>query len=142
VAGNLGARPIQLLAGKVEKAISTKIPSAQLAAHLQELGSALGDFVNALRATLPPVESAAPPASATASVDPEQVKSVVQAMIANLYSFDPAAGECLEANREVFRALFPGEKFATFEQHVSGFAFADALALLEPTAKEKGLVSA
>jgi len=142
VAGNLGARPIQMLAGKVEKAISTKTPSAELTPLLQEFGSALGEFVNSLRAAFPAAESA-PPAPATAApVDPEQIKSVVQAMIAHLNNFDPAAGECLEAGREVFRTLLPADKFASFEQHVTGFAFADALALLEPAAKETGLFQA
>jgi hypothetical protein len=61
-------------------------------------------------------------------------------MIQHLNSFDPAAGECLEAHRDIFRALLPKETFADFEQHVSGFAFADALALLEPRAKEKGVL--
>lgn len=60
-------------------------------------------------------------------------------MVGHLNNFDPAAGECLETNREVFRALLADGKFASFEQHIGGFAFADALALLEPAAKEKGL---
>jgi hypothetical protein len=63
-------------------------------------------------------------------------------MIAHLNNFDPAAGECLEANRDIFRALLPGDKFASFEQHVGGFAFAEALTQLEPAAKEKGYLPA
>jgi hypothetical protein len=61
-------------------------------------------------------------------------------MIAHLNNFDPAAGECFEAHREVFRALLPLESLASFEQHVSSFAFADALAQLEPFAREKGFL--
>ena len=63
-------------------------------------------------------------------------------MIAHLNNFDPAAGECLEANREAFRTLLGEEAFGKFEQQVSGFAFATALALLDPLAKEKGLLPA
>jgi hypothetical protein len=63
-------------------------------------------------------------------------------MIALLNNFDPAAAECLEANRDVFRALLPGETFAAFERHLGGFAFAEALAQLQPAAKEKGLLPA
>jgi two-component system sensor histidine kinase/response regulator len=142
VAGNLGARSIQQLAGKLEKAISSKAPSAELTPLLQELGVTLGDFVTALRAKFSATDSTPPQAAAAAPVDPEQVKAVVQAMIAHLNNFDPAAGETLEASREAFRALLPADKFASFEQHVTGFAFADALALLEPAAKEKGLIPA
>ena len=53
--------------------------------------------------------------------------------------FDPGAGECLESNPDVFRSLFPGSAFSTFEQQVGGFAFADAFAGLQHAAKEKGL---
>jgi CheY-like chemotaxis protein len=142
VAGNLGARAIQQLAGKVEKAISTKVPAAELAPLLQDLRSTLEEFVNSLRAAFPVAEPAPTTAAAVAPVDPEKAKGVVQAMIGHLNNFDPAAGESLEANREVFRSLLSEDKFASFEQHISGFAFAEALALLEPAAKEKGLLPA
>jgi CheY-like chemotaxis protein/HPt (histidine-containing phosphotransfer) domain-containing protein len=140
VAGNLGARPLQQIAGKVEKAISAKTPYAELTALLKELDTLLKDFVGGLRTALPPVESVTPAPAAAVPLDPEQVKRVVQEMIGHLNSFDPAAGESLEVNREMFRALLAGEKFATFEQHINGFAFAEALALLDPIAKEKGFL--
>jgi two-component system, sensor histidine kinase and response regulator len=142
VAGNLGARPIQQLAGKVEKAIAAKAPSAEMAPLLQEFGSALDGFVNHLRSALPPVAAIAPVPSAAAPLDPGWARRAVPEMIAHLNTFDPAAGECLEANREVFQALLPGEEFARFAEHVSGFAFAEALAQLEPVAREKGILSA
>lgn len=51
-------------------------------------------------------------------------------MIGHLNNFDPAAGECFEANREVFRTLLPPDQFAAFDRDLSAFAFADALARL------------
>ncbi len=63
-------------------------------------------------------------------------------MISHLNNFDPAAGDCLEANQDVFRTLLPAEAFAAFEQQVSGFAFADALAGLQHAVQEKGLLPA
>jgi two-component system sensor histidine kinase/response regulator len=140
VAGNLGARPIQLLAGELEKAISVKVPGAELTPLLHEFSSALDTFVKNLRAALPPVESAQVATAPTAVLDPEQSKEVVRTMMAHLNNFDPAAGECLESHRYVFQALFADGQFASFEQHIGGFAFADALALLEPVAREKGML--
>jgi len=141
VAGNLGARLVQQIAGKVEKAISAKTPSAELTSLLEEFSSGLNDFVNRLRTVLPPVETAPVTSALTTTAGGEQVKRVVLEMIAHLNNFDPAAGECLEANRDVFRTLLGAEKFSGFEQKVSGFAFAEALAQLEPAAKEKGFLS-
>jgi two-component system sensor histidine kinase/response regulator len=142
VAGNLGARPIHQMAAKLEKAIAEKTSSPELTHTLREFGSALEDLVSRLRAALPSVETVTPAASFAVSVDLEHAKRVVQEMIAYLNNFDPAAGECLETNSEVFRALFPGEQYASFEQQISGFAFAEALAQLEPAAKEKGFLPA
>ena len=137
VAGNLGAHTVQCMAAKLEKAIAGTTPSAQLAPVLSEFGTVLEDFFGRLRAALPPekvVTSAAPP-------DPAQVKRVVPEMITLLSSFDPAAVECLEANRAVFRTLLPGGMFASFVLRVNGFDFAEALAQLQPAAQEKGLLS-
>jgi two-component system sensor histidine kinase/response regulator len=141
VAGSLGARPVQQAAATLEKAIATKSDAAALKPLLQEYNSALEGFVKHLRAALPPV-AAAPAAAPAAPVDPEQAKRAVQEMIALLNNFDPAAAECLEAQRDVFRTLLPGETFASFEQQLGSFAFADALAILQPAAKEKGLLPA
>jgi two-component system sensor histidine kinase/response regulator len=140
VAGNLGARLIQQMAGKVEKAIGAKAAASELDPLVNELGAALADFVDRLRDALPPPDTAPPTAASAAPLDPEQARRVVGEMIAHLNNFDPAAGECFEANRAVFRALLQGEAFTSFEQHVSGFAFAEAMALLEPAAKQGGLL--
>ncbi len=80
------------------------------------------------------------PTTADVPLDSEQVKQVVQEMIVHLNNFDPAADDCLEANRDVFRALLPEDSFASFKQELGGFAFADALVRLEQAAKEKGLL--
>jgi len=141
VAGNLGARPIQLLAGKLEKAISVKTPGVELNPLLQEFDLALNEFIKNLRTALPPDLVGQRTTAAVASIDPAQAKEVVQTMIAHLNNFDPAAGECFESHRGVFQALLSEGKFVSFEQHLGGFAFADALAVLEPVVKEKGIIS-
>ena len=140
VAGSLGARAVQAIAATLEKAIVAKTNSAELTPVLREFNSALEGFVSRLSAALPPALTESAPAAPAAPVDLEQAKRVVQEMIAHLNNFDPTAGECLEGNREVFRALLPEETFVSFEQQVGSFAFADALAQLQQGAKEKGLL--
>ncbi|HMP84134.1 MAG TPA: response regulator, partial [Verrucomicrobiota bacterium] len=138
VAGNLGARTVQQVAAGLEKAISSRMTSAELNPLLQKFTSTMGDFVQRLQAALPPVETVA---QSSTPLDTERARQIVGEMIAHLNSFDPAAGDCFEANREVFRSLMPVDKFSSLEQHIGGFAFGEALALLEPAAKEKGLLS-
>lgn len=140
VAGSLGARAVQAAAATFEKAIGTKTNSAELTPVLREFSSVLEGFVSRLRAALPPVPTPPAPAAPAAPLDLEQAKRAVQEMIAHLNNFDPAAGDCLEANRDVFRALLPGETFVSFEQQVGSFSFADALAQLQQGAKEQGLL--
>ncbi len=140
VAGNLGAKPLQQIASKVEKAIAAQSPAADLTPLLNEFGAAMEDLVTRLRPALPPAVARPPTPASAAPVDPERVQRVVLEMIAHLNSFDPAASECLEANRDVFQAAMTADQLAAFEQHVGGFAFAEALALLEPAAKAKGVL--
>lgn len=55
-------------------------------------------------------------------------------MMGYLDNFDPAAAECLEANRPLFQALLPGQAF-------SAFPFGEALAGLQAAAAETNLLS-
>jgi hypothetical protein len=107
---------------------------------LQEFGGGMEDLVSRLRAALPPEEIAPMSATPAMPLDPAQSKRSMEEMMSHLNNLDPTAAECLEANRDVFRALLPGDSYARFEQSVNGFAFAEALAQLEPAAKEKGLL--
>jgi two-component system sensor histidine kinase/response regulator len=140
VAGNLGAAGVQQTAAQLEKSLAAKVPSSEAALLLREFEAVLGDMAGRLRAVLPAVETAIPAATLTTVLDPAQAARVVREMLGHLNQFDPAAGDCLEANREVFRVILSGEKFSSFEQQVGGFAFSEALALLEPAAQEKGLL--
>jgi hypothetical protein len=77
-----------------------------------------------------------------APFDAEQARQVITEMIDHLSNFDPSAGDCLETNRAVLRALWAGEPFAKFEQQVDSFAFPDALAALQQVTKKRGLFPA
>ena len=133
---------MQDAAARLEKAIATKTASAELAPLLREFQSTLDDFVRRLGAALPKTETIAAPAASDVALDADQARQVITEMIGHLNNFDPAAGDCLEANRDVFRTLLPGTAFTTFEEQLGSFAFADALAGLEHAAKEKGFLPA
>ena len=108
---------------------------------LEAFRTGLGGFVAALGAALPEAPVAPVPAPA-APVDPETAKAAVQLMLGHLSDFDPAAEECLEANRDVFRSLMPAESFTRFAEEIGDFAFAEARARLEEAASEKGVLPA
>lgn len=140
VAGSLGAGGIQKAAATLEKALRERANTNVLVDMRDVFARVLGDFMSRLRAALPPEVSRPQPVS-TAPIDPERMKRVVQEMTTYLNNFDSAAGECLEANGDVFRTLV-ADQFDAFEKQVGGFAFADALATLQKSAALKGRVPA
>ena len=85
-----------------------------------------------------PLQSPSQP-SVNTQIDPDQLKNLVQEMIANLNNFDPTAGELFNAHRDAFQSFFTPETFKTFEKQMSSFAFADALTVLQQVAKQKGV---
>jgi HPt (histidine-containing phosphotransfer) domain-containing protein len=140
LAGSIGARNLQQVTAKLEKAIVTRMPAAELMPLLREFSGGTEDLVSRLRAALPPEEIVPRSAAPAMPIDPARSKRSVEEMMSHLINLDPTAAECLEANRDVFRALLLGDLYNRFEQSVNGFAFAEALAHLQPVAKEKGLL--
>jgi two-component system sensor histidine kinase/response regulator len=134
VAGNLGMKAVQLAAGELEKAIHDGADAARLESLRQEFATVLTPFVDRLRAALGE-EPASPAAPKAMVVDPAQLKLAVEQMTRHLAEFDAAASDCLEANRGVFASLFSVEEFGKFEQQVQGYAFGEALAQLEQSAR-------
>ena len=132
VAGNLGARVVAQVAGRLEKALASRHQAGELEPFLEEFRSTLEDFLPRLSRALPrdgasPVE----PATLPPPLDRDRMKPIVAEMIARLNDFDPAAGDYLAAQRGVFSAILPGDELASFESEVTGFAFTEALARLE-----------
>ena len=97
-------------------------------------------LVSRLRSAVPPEEIVPRSAVPATPIDLAQSTRSVEEMMSHLNNLDPTAAECLRANRDVFRALLPGDLYTRFEQSVNGFAFAEALAQFQPVAKEKGLL--
>jgi two-component system sensor histidine kinase/response regulator len=140
VAGSLGSRSVQQAGATLERAIAARVPSTELTPALEQFSLVLEDFIGRLSAALPTLPTAPAPPTVAAALDPEKAKQVLQEMTGHLSNFDPAASDCLEANRGIFQALLGNEGLAGFEQEVGGFAFAEALARLQGSAKEKGVL--
>jgi PAS domain S-box-containing protein len=140
VAGNLGAGAVQTAAGELEKAIRSRDEAAQIEALRERVATQLDALIGRLRPELArePVPDTGGESPA-ATVDPEELKTVVADMGKQLSEFDPAAADTLEANRGVFRHLLSADDFALFEQHVQDYAFGEAQALLEQAVKARSL---
>jgi len=132
VAGSLGARGIQQVAGDLEK----EIASGARNPDLSRFEASLGDFVRRLRAALP---AEAVPATPAASMDSAQLEAFVREMTSHLNNFDPAAGELFGKHRDSLRGFFSPEAFASIEKQIGAFAFADALSTLQQAARQKGV---
>jgi len=141
VAGNLGAHQVQEVAAALERAVATESPAVDLRLRLNEFGTTLADFITRLRAALPPQEATPGSDAPAAAFDPARSKRVVDQMIGDLQRFDTAAGECFEANRDIFRTLLPAEVFAAFERQIASFAYAEAFATLQPVVADSPLLS-
>jgi CheY-like chemotaxis protein len=137
VAGSLGASEIQKAAAAVEKAIKSKLAHSELGPVLEPFRGLMETFAGHLSAALVRLTQPSAARVAEQAVDTTELRQVIEVMRSQLNNFDPAAGECLEANRQCFQTLFDARELAAFEQHLSGFAFVEALTLLDAAAKAK-----
>jgi two-component system sensor histidine kinase/response regulator len=142
VAGNLGAHGVQQAAAALEKAIREGDAESEVPSARNAFATALTGLLDRLRAAMPRPPESPPAADACkpAELDPTQAQPVVEEMLAHLDQFDPAAADCLETHRTVFQALLPGEAFDSFEQHITGFSFAEALEELREAASRNGII--
>jgi len=106
---------------------------------LQDFRFVLDDFVDRLRAALPALVAPNAPATPIAPPTIEEQHRVLAEMTGYLNNFDPAAADCLEANRRVFLALLGEVSLTAFERDIGEFALAEAMARLrEATPPRKG----
>ncbi len=139
VAGNLGAKDVHAAAGALETALRERAPVAELEPLRANFDETLTSLLRRLRRALG--DEAAPAASAAPSLalDPVQAAPVVARLRAHLADFDAAATDDLEAHRPVLAALFSAAELTQFEAHLQGYAFDEALTLLEAAARSRGL---
>jgi len=132
VAGNIGAKPIQLAAGSLEKLIREKADATVLGSAKQQASAALDPVVAQLRAGLnssvpePLQQSVAP-----TNVDPAKTREAATSLNRLLSEFDSGAADFVEANQAVLRPIFDAEAWNQFNSLVQNYAFADAQVQLE-----------
>ena len=136
VAGTLGAKAVQSAAAELERAVHDGAPAEALC---DRLSNVLSPLIAELSAALgePTVASASPVAQAP--VDPKLIRETVMRMTRYLGEFDPAAADCLASDLPQFQALFDTPTLARFEQYINNYAFAEAQALLDQAAKDRGI---
>jgi len=134
VAGNLGAGAVQTAAAELERAVKEGSPAEALC---DRLASVLSPLLAKLRTALgePPARTAPPAVKA----DPEMIRETVVRMTRYLGEFDPAAADCLASDLSQFQSLFDAPTLEQFEQHITNYAFAEAQALLDQAARDRGI---
>jgi two-component system, sensor histidine kinase and response regulator len=137
VAGNIGAKTVQAVAGTLEKLIRSRAVAAEVESALHNAAAALDPLLAQLRSGLPSPEPTAPSptSSPSAPIDPAQARAAAEQLTKLLSEFDPGAVDYIGANQAVLRSLLPGESWSQFERLVQGYAFADAQAQLDQALK-------
>jgi signal transduction histidine kinase/CheY-like chemotaxis protein/HAMP domain-containing protein len=130
VAGNLGAKDVQVRAGVLERLIRDRAQARDVETARKHVASVLEPMTAALRAALRS-GSRDTAASSPSAVDSGRARETGQRLRALLSDSDPGAGDFVDANRDDLRALFDAAEWVEFEALVHGYAFADAQAQLE-----------
>ena len=131
VAGNLGARRLQSVAARLEKAIRDRAPAPDIGAALQLAAEALKALGEQLHAALPVASDVPQRSAATTPVNPARSLEAAARLTTLLADFDPAAAGFVDANHSALRPLFENGMWVRFEKLVDAYAFADAQLALE-----------
>jgi len=137
VAGNIGAKAVQVTAGALEKLIRNRVAGAEVQAAIQSVSAALNPLVAQMQTALRPQEptgakAAQPPAPPATT---EQIQAAAARLMKLLSEFDPGAVEFIEANQAALQSLFKGDGWAEFEKLVQDYAFSEAQTRLEQALK-------
>jgi two-component system sensor histidine kinase/response regulator len=135
VAGNIGAKPVQAVAGVLERLIRERAAAAEVGAAINAVAAGLEPLLAQIRKALPSAEPAISAQASLPPVDPAQSRASAAELTKLLSDFDPGAVEFIEANQAVLRSLFPGDAWPQFEKHLQNYAFAEAQAQLEQALK-------
>src|SRR5262249_13958153 len=91
VAGNIGAKGVQMAAGSLEKAIRDKLPCAAVESAKQAVAATLDPLIAQLRATDGSADRQSPAKVAAAVVDPAKSREAAASLTTLLAEFDPGA---------------------------------------------------
>jgi two-component system, sensor histidine kinase and response regulator len=136
VAGNIGARPVQAVAGELEKLIRGRASATELESAQRKVALVLDPLLAQLRTGLASFAPGDPaPSIPPAHTDPAQVRAAAAEAARLIAECDPGAADFLQSNRALLRPLFVGERWPAFEKLVQDYGFADAQAQLEQALK-------
>jgi signal transduction histidine kinase/DNA-binding response OmpR family regulator/HPt (histidine-containing phosphotransfer) domain-containing protein len=131
VAGNIGARDVQAVAGVLEKLLRDKAPGAELDPAMRQVAATLDPLINQMRGALIGTDPATPSQALAGLVDPADSRQAATRLIGLLSEFDPGAAELVETQQAVLRPLFTSDAWTQFQALVQNYAFAEAQAQLE-----------
>jgi two-component system sensor histidine kinase/response regulator len=137
VAGNIGAKPVQDAAGRLEKLIREHAGTVEVESAKSRIASVLEPLRVQLQIALSrekPGPAAATPAAPPSN--PTQVREAAQQLTKLLAEFDPGATDFIEENQGVLGPLFSTDALREFEKRVQDYAFSDAQAQLEKALKD------
>jgi len=130
VAGNLGATRVQAAAGAVEQVIRMQAPAGEIDAKIRHTAAELEPLLARLQLAL--ADTAEPiPLAPAAPADPAVTRAAGTRLAALLTDFDASAVDFLDKNQSVLRPQFSDGDWKTFRDHINGYAFGDALPLLQ-----------
>jgi len=135
VAGNIGAKPVQLAADVLEKAIRGRASTAEVNSAKQQVAGALDPLVASLTSGLDSSVSPGTAPAQAAVVAPDKSREAAVQLARLLSEFDPGAADFVEANQAALRPLFEVGMWTEFEKLVQGYSFADAQARLDEAIK-------
>jgi two-component system, sensor histidine kinase and response regulator len=136
VAGNIGAKAVQFVAGALEKLIRDQAEAGTMESAQHQLATILDPLLAQLRGALGSAGVATPvPSPTTAAVDPVRAREMTAQLARLLSEFDPGAADFIETNQAALRPLFTDETWPQFEKLVQSYAFAEAQAQLEHALK-------
>jgi two-component system, sensor histidine kinase and response regulator len=136
VAGNIGAKSVQLAAGDLEKLIRGQAKADEVKSASRKVSAALDPLLSRLQAAL--ASASPPPAAAPAAatpVNPAQSREAAAQLGKLLAEFDPGAADFVEANQAALHPLFAGETWTQFEKAVQNYSFAEAQGQLDQAQK-------
>jgi two-component system sensor histidine kinase/response regulator len=128
VAGNLGAKSVQATAGTVEDLLRKRAPAPEIQAAIAELAAVLRPLLAQL-----PAAPAETPAAAAPAADPAVTRAVIEKLAKLLEDFDAGAADFIEQNATILQPAFDPADWTQFTQYARGYAFAEALVLLQAT---------
>jgi len=131
VAGNIGASELPALASTLEDAIHRQLPRPDIDARLAALSAPLAALIVALEQRLPEPEAA----GGSQLYPPEEMRAVVDRLIALLADDNSEAADLLGDQRELLRQAL-GVAFPDVARSIGNFDFEAALAQIRAVVEE------